>query len=263
MSRRKKKKQSHIDESWLLPYSDLLTLLVALFIVLFAMSDINVQKYEQLASVFRSEFSSSGTGILDHNESPIESPLDPGDQQKEEEENEEKEKEELDESGGEAEGELIKLEQLQSMIQNYIYENNLADKLGTELTDEGLLITIVNDVFFDSGSAQVKAEGVEVAEDVSNLLYTEPPHQIVISGHADDVPIGTSEFSSNWELSVTRALNFMSLVLENEDLDPTLFSAKGFGEYKPLVPNTSDENRAKNRRVEVLILPNYDISTSE
>lgn len=106
----------------------------------------------------------------------------------------------------------------------------------------------------------VKDGGVTVAREVSDLLHTEPPHQIVISGHADDVPIGDSLFESNWELSVTRALNFMRLVLENEALDPTLFSAKGFGEYKPIVPNTSKENRAKNRRVEVLILPNYEIN---
>ena len=261
MSRRKKKKQSHIDESWLLPYSDLLTLLVALFIVLFAMSDINVQKYEQLAVIFRSEFS-GGEGILDQNENPVQPPVDQ-EESEQEEAAEEDEDEQKDKSTEAAEGELLRLENLQSMIQNYIYENDLTDKFGTELTDEGLLITIVNDVFFDSGSAEVKSDGREVAEDVSSLLHTEPPHQIVISGHADDVPIGTSEFASNWELSVKRALNFMSLVLENDELDPTLFSAKGYGEYKPLVPNTSDENRAKNRRVEVLILPNYEIDTSE
>lgn len=258
MSRRKKKKQAHIDESWLLPYSDLLTLLVALFVVLFAMSDINVQKYEELASVFRSEFSSSGTGILEQNNAPIKSP--PVDEEREEM-NEEEEKESG--SSSQAEGELLRLEQLESMIQHYIYENSLTDQLGTELTDEGLLITIVNDIFFDSGSAEVKAKGHQVAEDVSELLHTEPPYQIVISGHADDVPIGASEFGSNWELSVTRALNFMSIILENKKLDPTLFSAKGFGEHQPIVPNTSDENRAKNRRVEVLILPNYEINITQ
>ncbi|MGJ9457652.1 flagellar motor protein MotB [Oceanobacillus sp. CF4.6] len=254
MRRRKKIRQSHIDESWLLPYSDLLTLLVALFIVLFAMSDINVQKYEELSSVFRSEFSSSGSGILEENNDPVAPPVE------EQEEKEDEKEKEANDSNGKADGEILRLEKLQSMIQNYINENNLTDKLATDLTDEGLLITIVNDIFFDSGSAEVKTESHEVARDVSNLLYTEPPHQIVISGHADDVPIGTSEYSSNWELSVTRALNFMSLVLENEKLDPTLFSAKGFGEHKPIVENTSDENRAKNRRVEVLILPNYEIN---
>jgi len=257
MSRRKKKKNTHIDESWLLPYSDLLTLLVALFIVLFAMSDINVQKYEQLAGVFRDQFS-GGDGFMEQQNAPVETPDNP---EQPEEENEKEEKE--NENPSDAEGEFLRLEELNSEIKNYINENNLQDQFGTELTDEGLLITIVNDVFFDSGSAEVKAEGQKVAKDVSMLLHTEPPHQIVISGHADDVPIGNSEYNSNWELSVTRALNFMSLILENEKLDPTLFSAKGYGEFKPIVPNNSEENRSKNRRVEVLILPNYEIEIDE
>ncbi|MBP2078871.1 flagellar motor protein MotB [Oceanobacillus polygoni] len=257
MSRRRKKKQAHIDESWLLPYSDLLTLLVALFIVLFAMSDINVQKYEQLSGVFRDQFSGGGSGILENHEVPVKTPVDSGELEKE---NQEDPEEEMEETISDGEGELLHLEELNSTIQNYIYENNLVDAFGTELTEEGLLITIVNDVFFDSGSAEVRQDGITIAQEVSNLLHTEPPHQIVISGHADDVPIGTSQYESNWELSVTRALNFMRLVLENEALDPTLFSAKGFGEYNPIVPNTSKENRAKNRRVEVLILPNYEIN---
>lgn len=257
MSRRKKKKNTHIDESWLLPYSDLLTLLVALFIVLFAMSDINVQKYEQLAGVFRDQFS-GGAGFMEQPIAPVEPP-DQSEEQTEEENEEEKQEEKV----SEAEGEILRLQELNAAIQNYITENNLQEQFGAELTNEGLLISIVNDVFFDSGSAEVKTEGQEVARDVSNLLYTEPPHQIVISGHADDVPISNSEYSSNWELSVTRALNFMSLILENDKLDPTLFSAKGYGEFKPIAPNDSDENRSKNRRVEVLILPNYEIEIDE
>ena len=102
-----------------------------------------------------------------------------------------------------------------------------------------------------------------MAKEVAKLLYTDPPHQVVVAGHADDRPISSAEYASNWELSVARAVNFMKILLENEDLDPTLFSAKGYGEYKPIVPNTSEENRAKNRRVEVLITPNYEINVSE
>ncbi|BAC14500.1 flagellar motor protein MotB [Oceanobacillus iheyensis] len=257
MSRRgKKKSQSHMDESWLLPYADLLTLLVALFIVLFAMSDINIQKYEQLASVFRSEFSNAGSGVLDHQEIPVPPP-----EQEEVDENEDSE--EQDEQLSKSESELRDLQALQTQINHFIQEHELTEQLGTELTDEGLMITLVNEVFFDSGSAEVKETSKEIANDVSNLLYTEPPHQVVISGHADDVPIETEEYNSNWELSVSRAINFMTLILENEELDPTLFSAKGYGEFQPIVPNTSAENRAKNRRVEVLILPNYDIQVPE
>ncbi|RLL46934.1 flagellar motor protein MotB [Oceanobacillus piezotolerans] len=262
MRRNKKKKKSHIDESWLLPYSDMLTLLVALFIVLFAMSDINSQKYEELSNVFRSEFGTGGNSILEQNPSPVESP--PAEEENEEKEEELEENEETNkEQQQNSVKELNNLKQIQSNINGYISKENLTEQLDTELTEEGLMVRIVNDVFFDMGSAEVKQEGAEIAREVSNLLVTDPPHQIVVSGHADDVPISNSEYSSNWELSVNRALNFMALVLENKNLNPIHFSAKGYGEYKPLEPNTSEENRAKNRRVEVLIMPHYEIHLEE
>lgn len=265
MARRKKKnRRSHVDESWLLPYSDLLTLLVALFIVLFASSDINVQKYFQLATVFRDELSAgSGKGILDYESEPIPPSMEEGrddsDYTEEEDEEDGEDGESEEEDIEEGEQELLKLQGVQKEINAYIDESGLTEEFGTELTGEGLLVTMRNDILFDSGSAAVKAEGIKVAEDVSQILNTDPPHQIVISGHADDVPIHNADFNSNWDLSVNRALNFMKIIIENEDLDPTLFSVKGHGEYDPAYSNDTPENRAKNRRVEVLILPNYEI----
>lgn len=244
---RRKKEDHHVDESWLLPYSDLLTLLVALFIVLFAMSEIDVQKYEEMSAFFKSEFSSGDKGIMEH---PIPVP------EVEEQEKEEKEKEEKPD---EAREELLNLQELQKKINNYIAKNNLTESLETKLSDEGLMISIKNDISFDPGTAEVNDEGSEIASEISKLLITDPPHQIIISGHTDDVPQNSARFGSNWELSVMRAVNFMSLVLENDRLDPAKFSAKGFGEHQPIVPNDSDANRSKNRRVEVLILPNFDI----
>lgn len=262
--RRKKKKQSHVDESWLLPYSDLLTLLVALFIVLFASSDINVEKYFQLANVFRDELSAgSGTGLLDYESEPIPPSVkegrDDGDYMEEGKDDEEGTAEE----DLEGQQELLKLQGIQREINDYIEEAGLTEEFGTELTGEGLLITMRNDILFDSGSAVVKPEGRQVAEDVSQILYTEPPHQVVISGHADDVPIHNAEYDSNWELSVNRAMNFMQIILENNNLDATLFSVKGHGEFDPAYPNDTEENRARNRRVEVLVLPNYEINVPE
>ncbi|GIO23849.1 flagellar motor protein MotB [Oceanobacillus sp. J11TS1] len=264
MARRKKKrqKQSHVDESWLLPYSDLLTLLVALFIVLFASSDINVQKYFELATVFRDELSAgSGTGILDYESEPI--PPSTNEGRDDGDYVEEGTDDEVNPEGLEGEQELLKLQEVQEEINAYIEEAGLTEEFGTELTGEGLLITMRNDILFDSGSAVVKQEGRQVAEDVSRILETDPPHQVVISGHADDVPIHNANFESNWELSVTRALNFMKIITENNELDPTLFSVKGHGEFDPAYSNDTEENRAKNRRVEVLILPNYEINVQE
>ncbi|WP_040978791.1 flagellar motor protein MotB [Oceanobacillus jeddahense] len=270
MARRKrKKKQSHVDESWLLPYSDLLTLLVALFIVLFASSDVNVERYFQLANVFRDELSSgSGTGLLDYESEPIppsmEEGRDDGDHMEDDVDDEEgSEEESLDEADLEGEQELLRLRQVQEEINVYIEDAGLTEEFGTELTGEGLLVTMRNDILFDSGSAVVKTEGIQVAEDVSQILHTEPPHQVVISGHADDVPIHNADFDSNWDLSVTRAMNFMQILMQNEDLDPTLFSVKGYGEFEPAFPNESEEDRARNRRVEVLVLPNYEINVPE
>lgn len=253
MRRKKKKQEYKMDDSWLLPYADLLTLLLALFIVLFSMSEMDAQKYDELSRIFKSEFS-HGKSILEEGIDPEELPVG------EKEDNEVEEEPEIETNHTR---ELKQLQELQSGINHYISKSNLSDILETSLTDEGLLITILNDISFDSGKATVKSAGVEIATEVSEFLITDPPHQIVVSGHADDRPMHNDEFDSNWELSVTRAINFMALLLQNESLDPTRFSAKGFGEHKPIVPNTTEENRAKNRRVEVLILPNYEIDTGE
>ncbi|WP_284139223.1 flagellar motor protein MotB [Virgibacillus sp. LDC-1] len=249
---RRKNKQKHdeeMSESWLLPYADLLTLLLALFIVLFAMSEINVQKYEDLAAVFKSEFS-GGKGPMKEGSDAVELKKDSG-------KTDEKEKKDAKQQ------ELEHLQTLQMQINGYIEERNLTEAIATKLTDEGLLISILTDVTFESGRATVNDDGKKIAKEVSAFLVTNPPHEIVISGHADDRPIHNAVFASNWELSVIRAVNFMKLVLENKELDPERFSAKGFGDNRPIVPNTTTENMAKNRRVEVLILPNVEITTDK
>jgi chemotaxis protein MotB len=152
--------------------------------------------------------------------------------------------------------EKAELAELQKKVNEYIKAKKLEAHLQTRLTDEGLLVTILNDVFFDSGKADVRISNKTLVQDISELLVTKPPRNVIISGHTDDVPIHNSQFDSNWHLSVMRAVNFMKVLLENPDLDPKRFSAKGFGEYQPVEANDSKEGRAKNRRVELLILPN-------
>ncbi|WP_066172186.1 flagellar motor protein MotB [Bacillus marinisedimentorum] len=256
MPRKKKKHHSdHMDESWLIPYADLLTLLLALFIVLFASSSIDADKYQRIVQAFDSAFNGS-TGILDEqapaqldneNDGSVPLALD-----------EEKENEITDEELAEkqAEREMEALMALQKKMDKYIGRNNLEVNFKTELSDEGLLITIQDVALFDSGSAAVKPEAQQLASDMSHLLVTNPPRNIVISGHTDNVPIHNARFESNWHLSVMRAVNFMKILLENDQLDPQKFSAKGFGEHKPVSGNDNAEGRQNNRRVEVLILPN-------
>lgn len=250
-NKRKKNKNEKIDDSWLLPYADMLTLLLALFIVLFAMSEVDVRKFERLAYIFQSEFM-SGSGVIDDGETIIS-------EETSEDIEAGKEDEEIDEITDEGLQEYEKLLAMQERIEEYIALNSLTDTLGTKLTGEGLLITVRTDITFDTGSAKVKPQGEEIAKEIANLLQTDSPHEIVVNGHADDRPMHNEEFASNWELSAMRAIQFLYLLLDYSDIDEKWFSARGYGEFQPIVPNTSEENRAINRRVEVLILPNHDI----
>ncbi|OKL35985.1 flagellar motor protein MotB [Domibacillus mangrovi] len=239
--RKKKRSDNHIDESWLLPYSDLLTLLLALFIVLFASSSIDAQKFQAISAVFNNELK-GGSGVLEF-PSPIEN------DSKSEKETERQQLNGLEKEDRE---ELIKM---QEKMTHYINENNLQDKVETTLNGEGLLLRIRDNVLFNSGSAEIQPEQVVSAQGISELLVMDIPRSIIISGHTDNVPIKTAEFDSNWELSAMRAVNFMKEILKNEKLDPRLFSAKGYGEYQPNVSNDFASGRAQNRRVEILILP--------
>lgn len=262
MSKKKRAERNKTTESsdaWLLPYADMLTLLLALFIVLFAMSKIDAQKYQKLTQIFKSEFSSNKMSVV---ESIDEEAGEVMTEQSQQVTTDEPSEENADTDTTEGIGNLYivskQLKKMQEKINAYITENDLTDTLGTKLTDEGLLITLSTDFSFATGSAHVNAEGSEVAKEIAKFLYTDPPHEIVISGHADDRPMYNHEFKSNWELSVMRAVNFMVILLENDRLNPEKFSAKGYGEYQPLVPNSNKENRAQNRRVEVLIRPHIE-----
>lgn len=253
LAKKKKHHEDHVDESWLIPYADMLTLLLALFIVLFAMSEIDAQKFKQMASAFRNEFT-SGTGVMEE-QAPIPTPDSTPIPQTQKEIISKEEKERLEE----AKKELEALEDLEKRINAFIQANNLTTSLQTQLTENGLLITILDNALFDSGSASVKPGSREIGKKLSDLLVTNPPRNIVIAGHTDNVPISTASFQSNWELSAFRGINFMQVLLENPALKPNQVSASGYGEYRPKADNKTAEGRAKNRRVEVLILPNVSL----
>lgn len=238
--KKKKREMEHMSESWLLPYSDLLTLLLALFIVLFASSSMDEGRFQQMSAVF-SEIFESGSGIMSES-APTNVPV-------------------PDDSVGEQNENSSYLEDQQSLgemqddLDEYIAVNELESQFDTELTNEGLLLTIRDSVLFNSGEATINPEYMGLANDISQLLTLDRPRQVIITGHTDDIPINNAQYSSNWELSVMRAVKFLKIIVESNEVDPNLFSAKGYGEYKPIVPNDTAENRSKNRRVEVLIQP--------
>ncbi|MFZ5644227.1 MAG: flagellar motor protein MotB [Bacillota bacterium] len=230
MSRRKREhEEEHIDETWLIPYADLLTLLLALFIVLFASSTIDVKKYDAMRHALNQAIN-GGTGILEKEAPSID----------------------LSTNGKE----VSELELLKKQIDKYIEDKNIKNELKTTIKNDSLIITISDYALFDSGSAVIKAESRETISNISNMLIEYPNFDVLVSGHTDNVPINTKEFESNWDLSAERALNIMKLILKNKDLNPGNFSAIGYGEYRPVDSNDNDSGRAKNRRVELAIKKN-------
>ncbi len=125
------------------------------------------------------------------------------------------------------------------------------------------MIRIKERALFPSGSAQLVAESQKIAPVIAGLLAT-LPERVVISGHTDNVPINTAQFPSNWELSSSRALNFMKYIIaQDARLNPRRFSAVGYSEYRPIASNDTDDGRQQNRRVEVFIARNYRFNPNE
>lgn len=238
--RKKKKGAHHVDESWLLPYADLLTLLFALFVVLFASSTVDETKFNQISSVFNQIFD-GGQGMME-NSAPTTVPV-PKDSIGSNDENTSYLEDQK--SLGEIKGSL----------DEYIAVNELENQFETKLTDEGLLITIRDSILFSPGKATIREEYKSIAGELTELLVFDPPRQIVIGGHTDNVPMYNSEFQSNWELSAIRAVNFLEILVGNKKIDPLLFSTKAYGENLPIESNDTAAGRDKNRRVEVLIQP--------
>jgi chemotaxis protein MotB len=261
--RRKKQDDTHVDETWLIPYADMLTLLLALFIVLFAASTIDEVKYGQISDTFQEIFTGN-KDLLDEQQIIEKAPHEKNDARKEPDDSigdpdaPKKPEESDDDINGNDEihqEDWKKLNSLKAEIDQYFVNKGLDVKIETTLSKEGLLITFPDSILFASGSAEVTKEARALAKEVSEFLVTDPPREVRISGHTDNNPIHTAQFPSNWELSSARSVNFMMVLLRNRVLEPSRFSATAFGEFRPVASNKTAEGRKKNRRVEILILP--------
>ncbi len=135
----------------------------------------------------------------------------------------------------------------------------IADKqVSLKMMEKGLVITCVADVLFDSGKAKIKQEAFPMLDKVVTVLKENVPDlNIGIEGHTDNVPIKYSGWKSNWELSANRALSVLHYMVDKESVSPERISAIGYGEYSPVASNDTKEGRQMNRRVEIVILPQF------
>ena len=239
---RKKRGKPHdeeLNEAWLLPYSDLMTLLLALFIALFAMSQTDASKMQALAQAFTAAFNMGGPSFFSGMgpSTSMNSATTQG----------------QDNANSAYMQENQNLREAQEKIEQYIKENNLQDQVSTELSEEGLMIRLKEKALFASGSAALEGQAEQIVPVIASLLAS-LPERVTISGHTDNVPISTAQFPSNWELSSARAVSLMrGLMGAQPSLNPARFSALGYSEYRPIASNDTDEGRAQNRRVEVFI----------
>jgi len=118
-----------------------------------------------------------------------------------------------------------------------------------------LVINIDDKISFDSGYANLKKEVLPSLKKIREILSQFPEYNIVVEGHTDNIPMKSQRFRDNWELSTERALAVLGYLLQDANLNPVRFSAAGYGEHKPLVPNATKENRALNRRVDIVVIP--------
>ncbi|MDQ0897122.1 flagellar motor protein MotB [Paenibacillus sp. V4I7] len=259
MSKKKKHEdhEEHIDETWLIPYADLLTLLLALFIILFASSQVDSKKYDSIMRSLNNAFSGGEAPFAMSNLIPID---DAANSTKNNNKNQNPPPKEESKTDSQLAAKLQKeekdLKELKQSMDAYIKENNMSEQLTTKLDNEKLTITISDRALFDSGSATIKQESQKLAVSMSNLLGNYPGYEVEVAGHTDNIPIHRADFETNWDLSAKRAVNFMKILLNNSKIEPASYSSVGFGEYRPITENNTTEGRAKNRRVEVSILRN-------
>ena len=130
-------------------------------------------------------------------------------------------------------------------------------QLKIKLREGRMVIELANDVLFDSGQTVVKPEGQKAIAQVATVLRGIPNRRYQVAGHTDNIPIQTGRFRSNWDLSTARAVEVVRLLIA-QGLNPELVSAAGYGEFDPVAPNDTPQNRAKNRRIEITLQPNID-----
>jgi chemotaxis protein MotB len=194
--------------------------LLGLFIILYAVSNIDIKKYDKIKSAFESSFNNGK--IIGINKNP---------------------------------GDLIvtPVDELRNHLKELITDNGYSSVIKLEENEHGIIIHILDEILFPSGSADLNKNSLQILNNIASIL-NQIPNEIRIEGHTDNVPIHTANFPSNWHLSVMRALNTAYYLINNENLKAERVSIVGNSEYKPLATNETVSGRAQNRRVDIVIV---------
>ena len=261
------------DERWLLTYADMITLLMALFMVLFSISSVNISKYQVLQRALQKAFMG---GVLDGGKS-----FQQGEPTRIQGVQSATASQQMDSSFQITSHNLIgkvapaptaaekaaarkaaaeeqsNLEQIKDQVDSYAKLHGFSGLIQTSIDQRGLVIRLLTDkVLFDSGHAELKATGSPILLEVSHLLVTTKfSNAIAVEGNTDNVPISGGEFPSNWELSTARANAVLEFFIHHSVPQHRL-TVVGFADQNPIAPNDTADGRALNRRVDVVVLRN-------
>jgi chemotaxis protein MotB len=235
-------------DRWLVSYADFITLLFAFFVVLYASSQADQRKQAQIAQSIQSAFVALGLFPQKPADSHTADPHDPvapvnvliGDDLA---------------ASPEVQQDLRRLQnQLATALAAQVAQHNIALKLGRD----GLVISLRESGFYDSGSALPHPQSKPTLDKVAATLGP-TPYDVRIEGHTDNVPIHTPQFASNWELSTARATELARMLIVNYRFAPARLSAAGFAEFHPVASNDTPEGRSQNRRVDIIVLPRISV----
>ncbi len=223
MRKRRRHEENHGQERWLLTYSDLITLLLGLFVILYAMSKIDTKKYNQWVAAFGGVFGSSQVEM----------------------------KQGIGEKGL-VEG-LNEQIQVRQMLKEALELNGKNNSITISIDERGVTIHIQEELLFPSGQAELKNSSLRTMDSLAQVIKR-LPNDIRIEGHTDNLPIKTARFPTNWHLSVTRAMSTGYYMIEQHGINPDKVSVVGYGDLRPLGSNDTEQGRSLNRRVDIVIL---------
>jgi chemotaxis protein MotB len=233
MKRRRRIERRPSHERWLVSYADFITLLFAFFVVMYSAAQLDKRRAGQLATAIQTAFQQYGSlppmpaevGGLAPKGDPRDNPV------------------------GNREDEF---QLLRGHVQRALAKEIAKGDVAVRNTPEGLVISLREAGFFDSGSAEIRASSQAAFERLARVL-SETPSDIRIEGHTDNVPIHNARFASNWDLSTTPATTTVRMPVTKYGVDPRRLAAAGYAEYRPIATNGPAVGRASNRRVDIVV----------
>jgi len=252
MSRRRKK-HAHVNhERWLVSYADFITLLFAFFVVLYSTSQMDNKKVVQVSAAIHGAFQELGvfSGSAQGSVLRVEA-APPGQVQVVLGPDQLAGTQIGDQIGTGGEG--LDVDRLKRELQEALGDQIKRHEVEMHVTPEGLVVSLREVGFFASGNAELLPDGQAPLGRIAHILNTKG-FQIRVEGHTDNVPIHTSRFKSNWELSTARATEVVALLVERYEFNPMQVSAAGYSQFRPVASNETEEGRKTNRRVDLVVV---------